>query len=204
MTVRQIRQRLREAINETSVCGDETLYPAAWRFGEGVGDAMTAARGDCDLAVAAEHVAQVLHVGRDLSGEAFAGVTRVRDAADLREQHARQAPMRAGGVESFALEFSESAAARDVKIESVTPEGAPAAVEIKVGEAKLGTWNATKVRVQGRGKFASVMDLVGEFGDPNLPVRLESFAFRSSGNADDGAVGFNLLLTVYEQKGGTT
>ncbi len=83
MTVREIRQCVREAIDETSVCGDETLYPAAWRYGDGVGDAMTSARGDCDLAIAAEHVAKVLCVGRDLPRGAFGDVTRVRDAADL-------------------------------------------------------------------------------------------------------------------------
>ena len=141
---------------------------------------------------------------RMLRGQKTKTVQLLRDAADLREQRVRQAPMPAGGVESFAVEFARSASAGGVKVESVTPNGVPAATEIKIGDAKLGTWNATRVRVQGRGEFTSVMDLVSEFSDPDLPVRLESFAFRSSGSAGDGAVEFNLLLTVYQQKGGTT
>jgi len=148
-------------------------------------------------------VREVWAARRMLGGERTKTLQLLREAADLRERRARQAPMRAGGVESFAVEFSRSASAGGVKVESVTPDGVPAATEIKVGDAKLGTWNATRVRVRGRGKFTSVMDLVSKFGDPDMPVRLESFAFRSSGSASDGAVEFSLLLTVYQQKGGT-
>ncbi len=149
-------------------------------------------------------VREVWAARRMLHGQKTKTLELLSEAADLREQRARQTPMLTGGIEVFAVEFSRAATEKQVTVESVTPEGNPTATEISIGDAKMGTWNATKVRVQGAGPFASVMDLVGEFGDPHLPVRLESFAFRSSGKACDGAVGFNLLLTVYEQKGGTT
>ena len=139
-----------------------------------------------------------------LHGQKTKSLELLRDAADLREQRARQTPMLSGGIELFAVEFSKIAREKQVTVESVTPEGIPTATEISIGDAKMGTWNATKVRVRGRGAFTSVMDMVGEFGDPDMPVRLESFAFRSSGSTCSGDVDFNLLLTVYEQEGGTT
>ncbi len=93
-TLKQIRNQLSDACRQTALCGSETYYPASWRFGAGVGDASTAARGDCGLEIAAEHVAASL--GVHLDRYVFTGCYRQRDCADiiaaaLREQAARDA-----------------------------------------------------------------------------------------------------------------
>ncbi len=105
-----------------------------------------------------------------------------------------------GGSETLALQLSCWARERGVHIESFTPEGAPAPSEIKVGKAKLGTWNAYKVRVKGRGEFAQIRSLLENFRNPVMPVRLDSFALTSSDST--GAVDFHMVLTVYEKKKG--
>ncbi len=68
-----------------------------------------------------------------------------------------------------------------------------------MGDTKLGMWKANKVRVKGSGGFAQVMDLLDEFLDPGMPVKLEAFGFQSSGGTC-AKVGFDLLLTVYQKE----
>jgi len=93
-TLREIREQLREAWMATQFFPkmNETYYPAAWRFGEGAGDASTSCPGSQEIAVAAEHVARELGLF-NVEGE-FDEFTRQRDAAAriaelLREQHER-------------------------------------------------------------------------------------------------------------------
>ena len=80
-TITQIRKMLSDAVSQTALCGSETYYPASWRFGDHVGDASTAARGDCGQELAAEYVAGELglHMDRDV----FHDCPRIRDCADM-------------------------------------------------------------------------------------------------------------------------
>ena len=63
ITLMKVRKQLREAVGRTSLCGDETYYPATWRFGPGGANANTSSKGDCGLSLAAEHVARSLGLG---------------------------------------------------------------------------------------------------------------------------------------------
>ena len=129
--------------------------------------------------------------------------TLKREAAHLRKTQAVRPPIRAGGVDSFAVTLAGWARQRGVTVESMAPEGSAAVTEIKVGESNLGTWSANKVRIRGQGAFASVMDLLDEFRVPDMPVQLESFVFQSVRNGTGNSVSFDLLLTVYERKSGS-
>ena len=83
--LKAIRQMLAECMDETSLCGSQTYYPAEWRFGVGVGDASTSARGDCRLELAAMEVARRLGI-RDFQSDA---VTQREASLDLFESQCR-------------------------------------------------------------------------------------------------------------------
>jgi len=123
-----------------------------------------------------------------------------RQAATLKSEEAKQPRRHEGGVDVLALQLSRWATEQQVKVESVTPQGAPTASDIAVGNASLGTWNAVKVRVEGHGDYPRVMGLLGRFRDPGMPVKLESFSFQSASAGDNDAVDFDLMLTIYERK----
>lgn len=126
-----------------------------------------------------------------------------REVGRLRSRRQAREPSSCGGPEALAVALASWSRDRGITIDSVTPEGLPSPTEIKVGSASLGTWTSSKVRVRGQGKFPMLMQLLGEFREPDLPVQLESFAFESSNGAGSGRVAFDLLLTVYGRKGGT-
>lgn len=128
------------------------------------------------------------------------------EAADLSRKAAKECEaetLRAkpdnGGVDAFAVTFAGWAKSKAIYIESFTPEGAPAPSEVASGGVKLGVWNASKVRVKGRGDYRQLMSLLDEFQSTTVPVKLESFALQSLQQADKVGVVFDLLLTVYER-----
>jgi hypothetical protein len=125
-----------------------------------------------------------------------------RDARKLRKQAVHGSVASSPGVASFAADFSRWASARRLRIESFAPEGEPTSSDVAVGQVKLGTWCANRVRVQGRGEFAGLMSLLEEFREPQAPVQLNSIALTSSGSGAGSLVSFNIVLTVYEQSGG--
>lgn len=142
---------------------------------------------------------------RRTEGEFHQAVSQSRNlsraAADLRKQAASQAFLSRGGVDAFALQLSRWARENNVDIESISPEGNPGTMEIKLGETKLGTWNAHKVRVNGRGNFMQVMSMLNKLRDPHMPVQLESVLVQGVDSGISGTVSLNALCTVYEKKG---
>lgn len=122
-----------------------------------------------------------------------------RDMKKLRADEAIMPHLTDGGMEQFAVEFSEWANERGLNVEAVVPEGTSSENEITVGNEKMGTWNSNKLRVQGSGDFEKLANLLDEFRKPQLPVQLESFSFESSENCS-GVVRFDLVMTVYEKK----
>ena len=145
-------------------------------------------------------IRDVWQAKRSLARDAAETRSLRHEVAHLRKAQAARPPMKAGGVDTFAASFAAWARRRDVTVESMVPEGSPAPTEIKVGESKLGVWNANKVRIRGQGAFAGVMDLLKEFRGPDIPVQLESFVFQSSCSGGATQVSFDLLLTIYEKK----
>lgn len=139
-----------------------------------------------------------------LTKERMESSSMSRQASGLKRQEARQPVRSDGGVDVFALQLSRWAGENGVKVEAVTPQGAPQANEITVGNSNLGTWNAVKVRVEGSGDFGGVTGLLSRLRHPGLPVQLESFAFQSADNGGTDAVTFDLMLTVYERKTGAS
>jgi hypothetical protein len=132
----------------------------------------------------------------------FAALSRQASGEQRRER--LQPPPSSGGVDSFAVQMSAWAKARGIYVESLVPEGTPVATEIDAEGTKLGTWNASKVRVKGNGDFHQIMSLLDEFRDTRLPARLESFALQSSQQPGKSVVDFDFVLTVYEKGNGTT
>lgn len=126
--------------------------------------------------------------------------TLSRAAEKLQEQAASQAFLSRGGVESFALQLSRWSRDSGVDVESLSPEGAPAAMDIKVGETKLGIWNAHKVRINGRGNFVQVMSVLNRLRNPHMPVQLDSVLVQAVDSGISGIVSFNVICTVYEKK----
>lgn len=127
-----------------------------------------------------------------------------RQASTLKREEAKQPRRREGGVDVFALQLSRWATEQKVKVEAVTPQGAPVPSDVTVDSASLGTWNAVKVRVEGHGDYSRVIGLLNRFRDPGMPVKLESFSFQSASAGENDAIDFDLMLTVYERKTGTS
>ncbi|MHB9036222.1 MAG: hypothetical protein ACYC64_06115 [Armatimonadota bacterium] len=146
---------------------------------------------------------EIWSADRALHNERQAAISLRREANEKRKLDAEQPPPNAGGVEAFALTFSQWATIHGARVESLVPEGAPAPSEVAFGSVKLGTWNSNKVRVQGRGAFASLMSLLDKLKNPGMPVQLESFSIQTS-DSRAGSVSFDLVVTVYEKKSGTT
>lgn len=126
--------------------------------------------------------------------------TLSRTSAALKDRAARQARMGRGGVDCFALQLSKWSREDRVEVESLSPEGAPASMDVRVGEITLGKWNVHKVRVAGRGEFTRVMSLLGRFRDPCMPVQMEAVQVTAVDSGISGIVTFNVLCTVYEKK----
>lgn len=127
-----------------------------------------------------------------------------REANQLKAQEAKLTPPANGGVEAFAVELSKWANQRGLQIDSLVPEGAPAASEVTIDNIKLGTWAANQVRIQGQGQFDKFMDLLDQLRRPNMPIQLTSFTLQSPDGVEDAMVSFDLVLTVYEKKNGTS
>lgn len=121
-------------------------------------------------------------------------------ASTLRRQALRQAALSGGGVDTFALQLSRWAKETDVDVESLSPEGTPGVMDIKMGATELGQWNVHKVRLNGRGDFLHVMALLNKLRDPHLPVQLDSVLLQGVDAGLTGVVSFNVLCTVYEKK----
>ncbi len=121
-------------------------------------------------------------------------------AAALQRKAASQSTQSRGGVDAFALQLSRWARESRVEIESLTPEGAPAQMEVSLGETNLGKWNVYKVRVNGRGDFVSVMNMLKKLREPRIPVRLESVLVQGADAGISGVVSYNILCTVYEKR----
>ncbi|MCX8052705.1 MAG: hypothetical protein N3B12_02770 [Armatimonadetes bacterium] len=125
-----------------------------------------------------------------------------REVAIERRIEAGLPPPGNGGVDSLAVFIARWAAERGVSVESFVPEGTPATAEITIDESTLGVWNSSKVRVKGQGDYAGLMSLLEELRNPPLPVKLDSFAFRSIWDGGRALVSFDLVLTVYEKQAG--
>ena len=126
----------------------------------------------------------------------------VKMAARAREAKQRQfEPTLIGsGVEQFAVQMARWTSARHIRMESLTPEGSPTPVDVKVSNSSLGRWKANKVMVQGSGQFGQVMGLMDELLNPRMPVQLESFSLQAMSGGEDGSVSFQFVLTVYEKE----
>lgn len=108
------------------------------------------------------------------------------------------------GVERFAADVAGWAKARRVQIESLTPEGSPGTVDVKIEDTPLGQWTSQTLRVQGRGQLNKVMELLDQLRNPIVPSELKSFSLQALNNGSDGSVTFQLVLTVYEKKRGVS
>jgi len=130
----------------------------------------------------------------------------VKMAARAREAKQQQfEPRRVGigsGLELFAVQMARWTSARHIRMESLTPDGSPTPVDVKVSNSSLGRWKANKVTVQGSGQFGQVMGLMDEFLNPRMPVQLEAFSLQAMSGGEDGSVSFQFVLTVYEKESG--
>lgn len=135
-----------------------------------------------------------------LRRERQATVKLAKDAAKLRRDKCVQAAPSNGGLEHFAVAFSRWASARELEIDSIAPEGAPSLTPITFGNAKLGDWAVSKVRVKGSGPFTQFQSLLNGLSRPGMPVQLESMQIQSTDQSGNGSVSFDLLVTVYERK----
>lgn len=142
---------------------------------------------------------EIWTAGRSLHREQKEYTRITREMKRLNQVETTMQPLTSGGVELFAVQFSQLAGSRGLKVESLVPEGAPTATDITVNNEKLGSWNASKVRVQGYGDFSKLMNLLKELGKPQQPAKLESIALQSS-ESSNGTVRFDIVLTVYEKK----
>lgn len=124
-----------------------------------------------------------------------------REAANQRRQVAKQKDLGDGGVDAFAVQLSSWTKQRNIRIESIVPEGAPTVTQVKLDGSDLGTWNANRVRVKGHGEFRKVMDLLNLLGKPLFPAQLSSFRLEAEDRGAGGVVAFDLVMTVYERKG---
>jgi hypothetical protein len=135
-----------------------------------------------------------------LLARAKARSATLAERAQIGERQAGRLIPSSGGVELFATQVAKWAEARDVRMESLNPEGSPAAVEVKIGGTSLGQWQPNRVSVQGKGEFEQVMGLLEEFRGARMPARLEAFTLQALDSGAHGDVAFQLLLTVYEKK----
>lgn len=126
------------------------------------------------------------------------------EVKELRQQSKNQPAPDNGGLEQFAVQLSQWAGARGVRIESFAPEGSASPTEVTHENAKLGLWNTNKVRVKGSGLFPQFISLMAKLTNPGMPVQLESFQIQSGGSGREGLINFNLMLTVYEKKDGAS
>jgi hypothetical protein len=124
-----------------------------------------------------------------------------REAANQRRLVAKQKDLGNGGVDAFAVKLSSWTKQRNIRIESIVPEGAPTVTQIKQDGSDLGIWNANRVRIKGRGDFWKVMDLLNLLGKPLFPAQLSSFRLEAEDRGIGGIVAFDLVITVYERKG---
>ncbi|MEN6355965.1 MAG: hypothetical protein ABFD83_02645 [Armatimonadota bacterium] len=150
------------------------------------------------IATSALSMREIWSANKALQKEKSAAISTKREADNKHKRDASEPLAGMGGVESFALTFSQWAKLDGASVESIVPEGPPAASQITLGNVKLGNWNASKVRVQGSGEFTSLTCLLDRLKNPGMPVQLESFSIETS-DSRTGKVSFNLVLTVYEK-----
>jgi|GEM_PF-1024439 len=149
-------------------------------------------------------IREVWSAQRQLKQEKMETGKLSREVSAMKREQAKQPRAVACGVEAFAVKFSQWANERNVKVESLMPDGMPVETAVKVDDADLGTWNAIKVRVEGSGDFQRLVSLLDQLRSPGMPVQLESFSLQSSPSSGADNVSFELMLTVYEKKSGTT
>ncbi|MCE5321923.1 hypothetical protein LLG46_01250 [bacterium] len=150
------------------------------------------------IATSAISMREIWSANKALRKEKSAVISIKRDADIKRNRDASEPLASMGGVESFALAFTCWAKLDGVSVESIVPEGPPAASQITLGKVKLGSWNANKVRVRGNGEFTSLTRLLEKLRNPGMPIQLDSFSIESA-DSRIGKVNYNLLLTVYEK-----
>ena len=136
-------------------------------------------------------------------GKTDAAALSRQESLERRQEDLRP-PASDGGVDAFAVKISAWARQRNLNIDSFVPEGAPSVSEIKSGDSKIGSWASSRVRVEGAGEFADLIGFLDELRDPALPVQVQAFELQSVTSGDRQRVGFSLMLTVYEKKGGTS
>ena len=162
---------------------------------------LTVAVGGYIAATALFSVHQVWDAQQSLATAKTESAELSRQAAQERRNEMRRVKPEDGGVDAFAVVFAQWAKPRGIRVETFTPEGPPATAAVASDGAKLGVWNASKVRIKGRADYQQLMSLLDEFETTQVPVRLESFVFQSAQQTDKVGVTFDLLLTVYERVG---
>lgn len=145
-------------------------------------------------------VRQVWKTQKLLSAARMDSGTLSRKAADMKNEEKTRPQRYDGGVDVFALQLSRWAAEQKIRVEAVTPQGAPAASDITVDNISLGAWNAVKVRVEGQGDYFNVLRLLNRFRDPDMPIKLDAFSFQSASSQGNDDIRFDLQLTVYERR----
>ncbi len=104
-----------------------------------------------------------------------------------------------GVLDSFAVTMSGWAKAGSINLTTLAPEGDPVSTDIEMSGEKLGTWNASRIKVKGTAPYSNVMAFLEDFRSVNAPVRLESFSIDSV-DTGCGEVSFELVVTVYEKQ----
>ena len=132
-----------------------------------------------------------------------AGSAELADKAELADLQQALCFAQSSNVDAFAVRLASWADSRNVRLESLIPEGIAAEVEVNNDGKLLGKWKANKIGAQGHGRFEDVMYLLGVLRSSHIPVQLESFSLQSFGDGGNGSVAFQLLLTVYENKNRT-
>ncbi len=98
-------------------------------------------------------VSTVMSVGQVRSAQGMLAREKnslLQEVRDLKRQRLSESrrPLPSGGVDAFAVEMTQWARSRNIKLESFVPEGNPISNEVDNGNTKLGVWNASKVRVR--------------------------------------------------------
>ncbi len=120
-----------------------------------------------------------------------------RQVAAMRRTEEKQPKRTDGGVDMLALQLSRWANELGVRVESITPQGAPMANDVQIDNTSLGKWNAVKVRVEGNGNYSRVVSLINKLRRPEIPAQMDSFLLQGSSNSDSDNISFDLTLTVY-------
>lgn len=123
---------------------------------------------------------------------------KARDARRMEESM----PSIGGGLDAFVSQVAAWSKARNVSIDTVSPDGNYSVVEIASGGKSLGKWNCSKITVIGHGQFEQVAAFLNEFLTTRIPVQLQSTALQTSETGTSGEVSFVFVFTLYEESKG--